>query len=111
MRIILIAMMSLLIASCDKPEIAQKDIDRSGQPIKVTVTVYDNYPQLIEARKKHDGLIADTIEGFAFWNKTEPAWCEIHVVKPKYVVDRTQMRNWGHELMHCVYGSYHKEVI
>ncbi len=100
----------MFIASCDKPDMAEKDIDRSKQPIKITVTTYETQYELFEARKAHDGVIADTIVGFAFWNVTEPAWCEIHVVKPSNANDTAEMENWGHELMHCVYGSYHKEV-
>jgi hypothetical protein len=34
--------------------------------------------------------------------------CEIHVVTPRGVED-DYMTTWGHELAHCVFGTYHKE--
>lgn len=39
---------------------------------------------------------------------TDTKRCEIYVPRVDYMTDEEGMRKWGHEVMHCAYGQYHK---
>lgn len=54
---------------------------------------------------KHDG---DFLMGCASWI-VESEKCHIVVPEPQVgkVIPRSMLEVWGHEIMHCVKGSYH----
>lgn len=110
---ITLAFIALLMISCE-PSPSKKisgTQDYSGTQFPITVYTYENKSELNKAvkEKKPHG---QKVEGLALWflsketNKMKR--CEIHVVVPSDVDDE-HMTTWGHELAHCVYGTYHKE--
>lgn len=100
----------LLLSSCDKSEeedIRNIDLNRENKTITIVVNVHNNI----------NNLDLENVLGFARFNvyvKEEPEnpkyTCQIFVVRPKNTTDTRQMETWGHELMHCVYGVWHKEI-
>lgn len=103
----------LFLVSCDNNSVPKitKEIDRTNTPITLTVSVYGSRQKLQKAWRKHakkHNLDEDLIVlGFAFWDAEEPYRCDIHVKDIKQLND-IEMETWGHELAHCVYGTYHE---
>jgi len=110
----------ILVAACEpRKEPIKKIFDQTGKPMTITVYTYDSQRELDEAfRDLHNARRGDDVDsryGFARWHewrnqggqivRVEPE-CEIHVVEPKYVDDEETV-TLGHELLHCLYGSYH----
>lgn len=97
--------------------------DREGHPVPVTVYFYDSAREVtIKYREIHGIARSEKIatrHGFAIW----PEWrdtqtgealefpdqyeCEIHTVRPTRVDDIATL-TLGHEVLHCIYGSYHR---
>ena len=110
---IIIGVATLLIVSCEpSPE---KKIsgtqDYSNVQFPLTVYTYENNSELNKAVKDKSGH-GQPVEGLSLWFLTKKtnqmSRCEIHVVVPNGVDDNHTM-TWGHELVHCVYGTYHRE--
>lgn len=113
----------LLLSSCDNPSSnIEKNLDRTGVPISVTVYYFETEYELKKAYQKANNLkgisnIPDQY-GFAQWpewkdaegnnvEKPENFRCDIYVLQPKRQDDNNVL-TLGHELMHCLHGSYHK---
>lgn len=80
---------SLFLVGCGKP----KHEDFQKTEIELKINVYDTEEQL--KREVGDKL------GQAIWSPNDNK-CEIWIVK-------WDMKTTGHELHHCMYGSFHKE--
>lgn len=105
------------IVSCssDQPSI-QGSIDRVGQEIKVTVYFYDDNTVIRQQYALTNNIsyrnTSPDLQGFAIWHEwsTEPAnvqyECVIHTLRPRRIDDRNTT-TLGHEMLHCLYGSYH----
>ena len=112
MKKILFGIMVMMLASCGKQDTTtiQGTQDYNGKPFTITVKVYSNYGELNRAISEINN--GPKVSGFSVWNlradTMEMTDCTLHVVKPSGVKDYAQMTTWGHELMHCVYGEYHK---
>ena len=111
-RLLLIIML-LCIVSCE-PSAKEKisgTQDYSGIQFPITVYTYDNKVELNKAIDKWKPK-RKTIKGFAIWflgqQSKEMKRCEIHVLVPRGVAD-DNITIWGHELAHCIYGTFHKE--
>lgn len=109
----LIGITILTMVSCD-PAPSKKisgTQDYSNVQFPITVYTYETASELnkaIKDKKPHD----ESVSGFSLWflskRSGEMSRCEIHVVVPTGVAD-DHMTTWGHELAHCIYGTYHKE--
>lgn len=108
----------VLLMGC-QPETPQAPIDvkydRSGTTLEITTVFYDSRMDLTAAYMrfypKTDPEYARRVLGFSQWRQTlggDPAdnQCVVHTVRPKYIDDDTVM-TLGHEVLHCIYGSYH----
>lgn len=113
----------LLLLGCEPAgEKIQPTLDRTEYPITVTVYFYNSQADLMgRYRELHNLGPRDEVPklwGFARW----PQWqdqsgtaveqpelfsCDIHSMKPK-IVDDTATLTLGHELLHCIWGSYHQ---
>jgi len=123
MKYIAIVLLMLLIAGCDNSEDlktvgdveSHKTFDRTGKAITITVTLYANQSdidRMCRTEPSCRAAIEADREGFAVWNELsngeEPdnLTCNIHAQTPRKREDaRTTFL--GHELLHCVWGSYH----
>ena len=104
---------AFFVVSCDQVGEGglTKDFDRSGRPQKITVFVYIDDRAM---RKAHSVATKerpnDDLLGWSRWSEIETDGCEIHVVKLKHANHTAQQKTWGHELAHCLYGAFHKEL-
>jgi len=113
----------LLLSACTPESNIKPTIDRTERDITVRVIFHENRESLEEAYRTIN-LLEDNIPipeqwGFAKWNEwrdrqgnyIEPLVaelkCEIHTFRPKNQDDQLVL-TMGHELLHCVHGSYHK---
>jgi hypothetical protein len=119
-KLLLIAV--LLLASCAPDSNIKPTLDRTEQEITITVKFHDNRDSLEAAYREINKLPANAQIpeqwGFAKWNQWMDAngnfvllpgaqlRCDIHTFKPKRQDDQIVL-TMGHELLHCVYGSYH----
>lgn len=90
-----------------------KDMDRTAQTMYVRVHTYPNHAAVTRAKdiyeRNYPNLSRNKVGvyGWAAWSTSQPGQCEIHVVKPTHQESK-EFETWGHELAHCVYGSWHE---
>lgn len=113
LRVVLWITMVFLLTACSSTQILDKDFDQSNQPITVIVITYPGEKELAESYWKFLGkeLKDDkVIKGYSIWSRQGDTnlTCEIHVINPSNADDDDRMETWGHELVHCVYGRFHK---
>jgi hypothetical protein len=111
---------SILLISCGKkndgPELI-KTHDYSNRELPITVMVFESNSDLNKYLRSKDLTQRESkVEGLALWSlnakdQTEVIDCTIYVVEPKGSQDYKELTTWGHELLHCVYGSFHKDGI
>lgn len=109
----LIILICLFMTGCDKAgEGLDKQFDRSGQPLEIAVFVYPTRKDMQRAYQERMGGPLDlSRQGWSEWSPDHPEWgCRIHVVEIPGITSNSRMSTWGHELAHCLYGSYHKEL-
>ena len=127
MNKILISIISaLLLASCDNvsKEDLKGSIDRTGKQILTTVYFYNSTEEVQSKYREIHNLPRDhktNIQGFAQWpefrdpngnpivDDTKPLTCVIHTIKPKKIDDEATL-TLGHEMLHCIIGSYHTNI-
>jgi len=117
-RLLTIGLLVFSLTSCDsRKEGIEGSIDRVGEDMRTTVHFHENRVDLklayaeVHDIKPHE--VPAGLEGFAVWyewknKKPENAEneCTIHTVEPRRV-DDTNTLTLGHEMLHCLYGSYH----
>lgn len=95
---------SIIAYSPKEPIIKLKDL--TNTIILVRVITYPSYKRLRAANFKKDKIpFKGKLLG---WYIMRGNICEIHVLEPKLVRSIRPSETWGHELMHCTYGNYHK---
>lgn len=112
---IIIGVMVLFIVSCD-PLPNQgliKTHDVTGEYLDIRVMTFKSQKSLQKYLTKNKMTLTE-VDGLAQWahpknDLTKVKRCEIYVVEPKGVKDYDVMKTWGHELAHCIYGSFHKK--
>jgi len=90
--------------------------DRESKEIVITVNFVNTQGELrklySELTNTSNNAVPDQY-GFAQWNEiadgSEPLSynCQIYALRPTRV-DDNQILTLGHELAHCIYGTYHK---
>jgi hypothetical protein len=112
----------LVLVSCSPESDIKPTIDRVNTDINIKVIFHENGIELEEAYRIANNLPERTLVpeqwGFAQWNEFldkdgnsialsgQQYQCTIHTFKPKRQNDQLVL-TLGHELLHCVYGSYH----
>jgi hypothetical protein len=100
------------LVACQQPapigDAVNPTMDRSGQIQQIKVVVHPSFADVNRAYDKYSGVDMPEVYGWSGWSKDLPGQCEIHVTKPRFLGTHV-VETWGHELMHCVYGSYHPE--
>lgn len=81
------------------------DMRRIEQPFEMTVITYESKRDLNRAANIIFNDNRKDRDGFAVWTLTK---CTIHVLNLRRPTDRETLPEWGHELAHCVYGTFHK---
>lgn len=93
----------IILAGCnDSSDSIGRTFNKDGQEIRLTVTtVKTRYDMKSEVWEYGEG-----IQGQALYSPNDNK-CEIVIYEPKNVDDEATL-TLGHELMHCLYGNYHK---
>ena len=114
---VFIILAALFITSCDPDGTSglPEDFDRSNQTLEITVIWHENQKAVDGAYVEEFGRARNESAinrlGFAVWANpgNKPYWCRIHAVKPTRVKNDEKMDTLGHELLHCVIGTFHPE--
>ena len=82
----------------------------------INIKTFRNSRQLNRYIEKNNIPTEGEVDGVAQWSikpieGATPSRCNVYVVQPNSQTDHATMETWGHELMHCVYGSYHAEGV
>lgn len=116
----------LALTACEQKPNIDKPINREDQAITTTVHLYNSKDQVEKKYREiynidYSNQAVDLL-GFAIWNefrdaqgnpiepKDRPLHCDIYAVRPTRIDDEAT-RTLGHELMHCIYGKFHKDGI
>lgn len=88
--------------------------DYSEKFLDIKVVAFETESDLHRYLQKNK-LQKKKVKGLAIWNidARNPSVvydCTIYVVDPKGLKDNDRFETWGHELVHCVYGSFHEEA-
>lgn len=113
----------ILFVSCSPESNIKPTMDRTDSEISITLIFYPNKSSLDDAyriaNKLHKNDPVPDQWGFAEWNEMRDAdgnllelpkeqyACVVHTYQPQRQNDRYVL-TMGHELLHCVYGSYHE---
>lgn len=108
----------LFLTSCEPSETGglPEDFDRANEIIEITVIWHKNQQAVDKAyveefgRERNEQAINRL--GFAVWANPSrrPYWCRIHAQKPTSMIKSEKTKTLGHELLHCVIGTFHPEV-
>lgn len=116
-----IAVVIALVVSCSRDHVPPAGVgelaiegaqrDRTNEPIEVMVVVHRTVEELNIERNKT--ILANNLEPAegqaAGWSITwHDGLCEVHILPIESVRDDDRMEVLGHELAHCLYGSYHQ---
>lgn len=93
---VLVTTFSLLTLACS--EQVDKEFNREGEQLSITTTFSDNMKR--DVWKHEEGIM-----GQALYSPNDNV-CEI-IISSKLSIGE-QQKTLGHELMHCLYGDYHK---
>ena len=113
-KILGIAVLVFLMVSCEPlpNQGLTKTHDVTGEYLDIRVMTFKSQKSLQKYLTKNKMTFTE-VDGLAQWahpknDLTKVNRCEIYVVEPKSVKDEDVMGTWGHELAHCIYGSFHK---
>ena len=102
-RFVIIGLISATLFGCQRDgEPIVKEFNKEGVTLRVTVdTVYSDSAMRKRAWQYEEGLRGQTL--YSAGDNV----CDIIVREPTSL-DDDATRTLGHELMHCLYGDYHK---
>lgn len=114
MRLFLLVLIFLaLLVNCSPEDSSVKsaieqDFDRSRTIIHTTVIWHDTQGQVDKVFSESFGDKEPGRTAFAIWPETsDDPWCTIHALRPK-AIDDDNMDILGHEMYHCLHGTFHK---
>lgn len=102
---------TLLIVSCDQGVGIKKTHDVTEEYIPIKVMTFSSQKELQKYAEDNELILSD-VEGLAQWahpanDLSKVNRCDIYVVEPSNSRDYSTLETWGHELAHCIYGSFH----
>jgi hypothetical protein len=102
---------ALLIVSCDQGAGIKKTHDVTEEYIPIKVMTFSSQKDLQKYAEDNELILSD-VEGLAQWahpvdDLSKVKRCDIYVVEPRNSRDYSTLETWGHELAHCIYGSFH----
>ena len=86
------------------------EFNRESTPLTVRVFVHETHEEVTAAKRKlRPQDRPEALLGWAVWGPTESGTCDLHVARADSYMD-AEFAVWGHELAHCLYGNFHKEL-
>lgn len=124
-KFLLLSITTLFLTSCDviKTEPLKGTLERSGKPIITTIYFYNSVEEVQDKFREVHNLSKNhrtNVEGFSRWpefrdsngkplsDDGQTLTCTIYTVRPTSIDDNATL-TLGHELLHCIIGTYHKE--
>lgn len=106
-----ILLMAVMLVSCDGGSSLVETHNAENIDFTVNVHTYENERTLNKAVQEvgYDGAPVEGLAQIRLDAIGNIKRCDIYVVKPRTAQSYDIMETWGHELMHCTYGLYHKE--
>lgn len=105
-KIIWVLLAVLIILSCSTTSYVREP-DKLLD-LKVKVVLFDTQQDLNNyINNKHSITEGYTRAGLSVWYTDDVNSCTIYLVKG---TAKILEKHYGHELMHCIYGSFHKEL-
>ena len=87
---------------CGDKNTINQDFNREGKTLSVKIITASSVKEM----KAKAWSYEEGIQGQALYSPNDNK-CEIVIYKPQRVDDEATL-TLGHELMHCLYGNYHK---
>ena len=115
MRILIVLFITIaLLFGCGDKKEEQILTEFNNPKVTVDYKFYNNEREVTRAYRKwmgtelhRDPFGDDAREGFAHWDINAKT-CTVHTLKIRHVEDEERLAILGHEVLHCVYGRYHK---
>jgi hypothetical protein len=102
LRMIFILLFFVSCSMVDPNKEIKGSMDRSGQRIEITTHIFATQRELLDHIESM-GLSEHNYMGLSTWMVNENI-CNIFVI-----MGEGEFETWGHELAHCLYGTFHKE--
>lgn len=108
--VVLLAIVATIMLAHQYDTFAERRVYIKKQHVKddlsIKVNIFKSKRELRKAYKEKypEGDDASEVLGFSTWYSPHDGTCNIYVPEPK---DDDDLETWGHELAHCVYGSWH----
>lgn len=107
---VLILIFVIYVIGGNKPRMLD-DMNLEREEITIVFFGFDTVRQMQAAvAERFDFDPPITLLGMAGWGLEPPYYCEVYYVRPKHV-DDYNMLTIGHEVSHCIYGTFHPETI
>lgn len=113
--LILSAILLVGMIACSENKTTLKETHNvDGQDFTIRVTTFPTQKALQDFLDDNE-YTSESVDGLARWiiskDMKNLKRCDIYVVKPKRAREHNIMETWGHELVHCVYGSFHMDGV
>lgn len=100
--IVVLFILTAMLTSCGKP-LVEREFNREGKPL---IVVVDFHKQIDFEEQVWD--YKQGLQGQALYSHNDNQ-CDIKIKADSPLsVDDKQTLTLGHELLHCLYGDYHK---
>jgi hypothetical protein len=103
-KILFVIMIIGLLVGCSKPPMKQ-DLNRENETLEIHFFTFSNELEMIEDLRNKGYEVPNELLGFSVWSPQDNK-CEVYHVTPKYT-DDIRTKTLGHEVAHCIYGSFH----
>lgn len=111
MKLMLVMGLTALLTACDSKPVGkdgytfgQETFTRTEFPVEVVLLKSERELSVAYAARNIRGVKPESVAAFAIIRRNDPR-CTIYMVDPKL----NYQPEWiGHELVHCIYGEWHK---
>jgi hypothetical protein len=79
--------------------------NRATYRLEINFHEFTTLEKMQEQIKRDGYTVSDAARGFSVWSSQDIV-CDVYYIKPTTVND-PKTTVLGHEVMHCIYGSYH----
>jgi hypothetical protein len=103
-KILFVITLVVSLISCGKPPM-EKDLNRENEILEIHFHAFKDEKSMITHLRNEGYDTPDNLLGFSIWSPQDNN-CDVYYVTPRGVDDRN-MLTLGHEVAHCIYGSFH----
>jgi hypothetical protein len=105
---VILLLSAILFLGCDQRKPIQPEWDRTGKELRITINTYQSLSAMQQVVGDRVGSEQPQgLQGFAIMSPDDNV-CEVFIVQPDRIDDKHTL-TLGHEVLHCLYGRYHRE--